>query len=446
MKLPTTNRCAAGFLIVLAGIFLCLDTGTPSATGQTAFKVAEVRKSVVFIRRIAPGLSPALGSGFLVSKEGVVYTNRHVIQPASGPVAGTIILVGVPSAKDPDVLDYFRAEVAYCPESSDKLDFAILKIAARKEYGEFRPLPLAEGKPELGSAAAALGYPVVKDSTPSLSLNKGSISATRVNLDDQDYYQTDAAVNPGNSGGPLVNEQGQAIGLITLKKVKADRIGFALPVSAVLAAAKQGQEKLAQLKPQPGPLDPKSLPTPAVIAPKAASWNVNQGEVKEGREVLSIDNNGGKYWLTSKEPLPVNFQLVIRCQVEFLQGKQKLQVSQRNFLRMVSVRFNTPDTGKDINERNGNLVQFTHSLIHLWKDGEEQKTERKGNPETPFTLTITRLDGDITISMDDEVLLKHHDPKPLKGGEKFSIGGFLSRLHLAEVSVMKLESADGNPK
>src|SRR5207302_4517562 len=135
--------------------------------------------------------------GFLVSKDGLVYTNRHVVQP-DRPAAGTAILVGVPAPDNADRLEYSKAEVVYCAGPHETLDFAVLKVAARPGYGDFAALPLSYEPLELGSKVAAIGYPYIKNDLPVLSFNQGHVSAARVPLAGQSFYQTDAAVNPGN--------------------------------------------------------------------------------------------------------------------------------------------------------------------------------------------------------------------------------------------------------
>jgi hypothetical protein len=98
------------------------------------------------------------------------------------------------------------------------------------------------------------------------------------------------------------------------------------------------------LKPIPGPLQLKDLPVLGGISAKKKSWEVSRGILREEKDNLMIDGDGGTYWLTSKEPLPENFQLVIPCQIEFLKGKQAIQKSQESILRMLSVRFGTEET------------------------------------------------------------------------------------------------------
>ena len=172
---------------------------------------------------------------------------------------------------------------------------------------------------------------------------------------------------------PSTRQLGRAVGIITFKKGNADNIGFALNLGEVKSAAEQAEQKAAQVKPVPGPLDPGDLPVIASIAPKKDNWDATGGELRENKGTLVLENNGGAYWVTSKTPLPQNFQLVVQCRIEFLKGNQQLQPSQRSMLRTLCVRFDTP--------------------------------------------------------------------QPLKGGQKFCLGGYLSRLHIGDVSVIKLEAA-----
>lgn len=424
-------RYAAGFSLV----FCWITVSAIAAAGD--FNVAEARKGVVFVRRITPGRETALGSGFLVSTDGVIYTSRHVIEPTDATARGTLILVGVPSAADPDDLDWFSASVAYRPTKAENLDFAILKITARQSYGPFHALPLSYEKLELGASVAVIGYPYIRENEAVLSFNKGSISSTRVRFSGKTYYQTDAAVNHGNSGGPLINGHGEAVGIVTLKEMNAENVGFALYLNEIRTTAEAAARHLDDLRAPIGPVDPRHLNLPVTIGPRAANWDAGAGRPRDEARRIVIDNHGGTYWLTSRVRLPDDFQLVVPCAVEYLQGSAPVGAEPRN-LRNIYVRF-AADPQAPVPQGGGYLVRFSHAALTLYRDGKPVKSVAQGNTQQkPLTLSITKQLGDFEIAVDGRVLLRWHDPRPLPVGRPFSVGGYLSRLSLGEVAVIDL--------
>ncbi|HUY33727.1 MAG TPA: serine protease [Pirellulales bacterium] len=425
------NRLPLVALSFVGLSFVGLNAPAP-ADGE--FNVAEARKSVVFVRRITPGRETALGSGFLVSPDGLIYTSRHVIRSSDPTAKGTLVLVGVPSAADPDDLDWFVAEVAHIA-GDDELDFALLKIAARDGYGKLRPLPLSLEKLELGASVAVIGYPYVRENQAVLSFNKGSVSATRIRFRGKSYYQTDAAVNHGNSGGPLLNARGEAVGIVTLKELDAENMGFALYLSEIDSAA-VAPSKFKHIHPTPGPIDLGQLRLPVTVAPVAANWEASAGRPREEGGRVVHDNRGALFWLTSRAPLPDDFQLVVHCAVEYLLGNQKFDVGQRPSQRNVYIRFGaTP--GKAA--WSGYQVQFGHTALVLSREGKIVKKIAQGNTANKeFRLAVTKQRGRIEVAVDGKTLLEYDDPHPLAVAGAFSIGGYLSRLHLGEVTVIDL--------
>jgi serine protease Do len=210
------------FSVVILCFLLALAATPARAADPPAFNVADARKAVVCIRRISPGLSESGGTGFLVSADGVIYTNRHVVGRAEAEGA-VKLLVGVAAPTNAETLEYFPAEVVYVADD-DGPDFAVLKIAAA-DGRKFPTLALATRKLELGAGVAVLGFPKGLGEGPVLSLTKGNVSATSVRRGEHRFYQTDAAVNPGNSGGPMLNTAGEVVGLVTLKNFEADNMG-----------------------------------------------------------------------------------------------------------------------------------------------------------------------------------------------------------------------------
>jgi Do/DeqQ family serine protease len=163
----------------------------------------------------------ALGSGFLINKDGHIITNNHVIDGADKI-----------SVKLYNGIEYEAKVVGVDPET----DIALIKINAKKT------LPFAylgdSSKSDVGEWVVAIGNPVGQSNT----VTAGIISAKGRIVPDvnvySDFIQTDAAINPGNSGGPLVNINGEVIGVNTainrrMGAVPIEGIGFAIPIDNI---------------------------------------------------------------------------------------------------------------------------------------------------------------------------------------------------------------------
>ena len=162
------------------------------------------------------------GSGFLISSDGLVVTNNHVIDGASK----VQIRVG-----DRDYL----AEVKGIDAATD---LALLKVDAG------HPLPYLElgdsDRLRVGDWVLVAGSPLNLDQT----VTTGVVSAKnrQIGINDRSfeaYLQTDAAINFGNSGGPLVNLAGEVVGIATAINAGAENIGFAVPVNTLKAILAQ---------------------------------------------------------------------------------------------------------------------------------------------------------------------------------------------------------------
>ncbi len=173
-----------------------------------------------FFRRFFEGPAPvprrsALGTGFVVSPDGYVVTNNHVI------TQGEAILVRLPDQRE------FRARVA----GSDRLtDIALLKI----EAGGLPTIVFGDSdRVEVGTPVMAIGNPFGLEQT----VTTGIVSAKERFIGAGPYdnfIQTDASINPGNSGGPLVDSRGALIGITTAIFSRTGGwmgIGFATPVN-----------------------------------------------------------------------------------------------------------------------------------------------------------------------------------------------------------------------
>jgi len=166
---------------------------------------------------------PSLGSGFVISTDGYIVTNNHVVEDVDS------IKVAFEDGSE------LEAEVI---GRDPKTDIALIRVKPEKEL-----FALALGDSSVvrpGEWVVAIGNPFGLEHT----VTAGIVSAKHRVIGQgsyDDYIQTDAAINPGNSGGPLLNLKGEVIGINTAINPRANTIGFAVPIN-------MAKEVLPQLK------------------------------------------------------------------------------------------------------------------------------------------------------------------------------------------------------
>jgi S1-C subfamily serine protease len=187
------------------------------AFGQTVLTTSQIAKRVspsVVVIQGKTDSGDVLGSGFIVSKDGKVVTNLHVIrdmkttkvQLADGKVFNSLSVLAV----------------------DERRDLAIIKVSGVN----LTALPLGESdNVTVGEPVVVVGSPLGLDAT----VTAGILSAIRDSGDGYKLLQTDAAVNHGNSGGPLVNANGLAIGVVSsiVRSDSAQGLNFAVPINYV---------------------------------------------------------------------------------------------------------------------------------------------------------------------------------------------------------------------
>lgn len=232
------------------------------------------------------------GSGFIYTENGYVITNQHVVEGAAK------LKVSLHSGKTVDAV-LIGADI--------QTDVAVLRI----ETQGLKALPIGDSsKMRVGEFVLAIGDPISADEL-SGSVTFGILSALsrEINIEGfvNEYMQTDAAVNPGNSGGPLINMRGEVIGVTSAKYVSAgvdesgqnissEGIGFALPINNVVEIAASLIENGSTVRPGIGVTIVTYLePTALIKTPGVYIYSVSEGGpaeeagIKAGDRLVSMN-------------------------------------------------------------------------------------------------------------------------------------------------------------
>jgi S1-C subfamily serine protease len=203
-------RIRASALLVAITIVVA---SAPAFSQSFADVVQATQASVAFV--LATGDEQVSGSAFVVDPGGVLVTALHVI--ADAREVSVLLPGGLP-----EPTNVLAVNIPH--------DLAVLKISK----SGLPALRLADSNaPKVGAEVIVLGYPLAKTFGPSdvtFTATRGIVSALR-----PDYVQVDASMNPGVSGGPVLDTQGQVIGVADrgFRPAVAQNVNFAVPVSAV---------------------------------------------------------------------------------------------------------------------------------------------------------------------------------------------------------------------
>lgn len=223
-----------------------LALGLVSAAQAQSLSPAEIERisaSVVMILAVRNGEVFSQGTGTIVDSRGTIYTNRHVIEGAD-----ELAIFMLEDANERPVLRYYASEVA----TFEDLDFSVLQIDRNERGNLVSPaqlnlpaIALTRREAVRGERVYIFGYPGTGDGylvvTSGLitTIQNGNIGGTRQPV----WYQTDAEISPGNSGGLAVSLEGKLIGIptsVNLEERTLGRLGGILPFRAVQALVESG--------------------------------------------------------------------------------------------------------------------------------------------------------------------------------------------------------------
>lgn len=230
MRFVTQNSILAFLLIFLLGGLVGAGFFGAQLSAQTIDEMLMIEEAIVStVNQVSPsvvsivaefdGQGLGTGSGFIVTGDGWIITNKHVLGGADGF-----------SILTQEGQEYPVTEIIRDPNQ----DLAVMKIEATG----LDPLPLGDSdRVRLGQTAIAIGNALGSlNNTVSVGVISGTERSVFITEDGNtlsfdNLLQTDAAINPGNSGGPLLNLRGEVVGINTAVARDAENIGFAIPIN-----------------------------------------------------------------------------------------------------------------------------------------------------------------------------------------------------------------------
>ena len=335
--------------------------------------------------------STALGSGFIIDAKGIVVTNNHVIQDAED------IIVRVNGDKE------FTAKVIGADPLSD---IAVLQLDTKEKF-----IPVKFGnsdKARIGDWVIAIGNPFGLGGTVTsgiISARNRSIGLSRY----EDFIQTDASINSGNSGGPLFDMNGDVIGINTaiLGRSGSIGIGFSIPSNSAKIVIDQliefGETKrgwlgvrIQDVTKEIAEVEKLDKPRGALVASVAENSPSDKAGVKAGDIILQF--NGEK--ISEMKQLPI---IVARTEV----GKKVIVKIWRNKKEITKeITLGRLETSEDFKvaekskpKKELNIDNLKISVREITKDD----IKSRNLPNQTSGLVITKIDNDSPLKNSIEV-------------------------------------------
>jgi hypothetical protein len=300
---------SARWFCALAVLLLMLRQCPAADETSWRVKVGQTAKAATALVEVKP--RGAYGSAFCILPSGLFLTNAHVVQlpgplPANFPAPPVeITLVLNPGLKTQ------KAYPAKVVRSDKELDLALLRIDGVKDLPTLA-LGSDEKLNELEEVVAC-GFPFGialapdRKEYPSVSINAGSITSLRRHGDHLQRIQLDVALNPGNSGGPVLDQNGKVVGVV-VAGVQGSGVNFAIPVSQVAGFIARPDVQFVPPKLDAGNFDkPVTFEvqvSPLVPSPAPLTVDLTLKPARGGTErTFHMEAAEGKYRATAV-PLP----------------------------------------------------------------------------------------------------------------------------------------------
>jgi len=330
--------------------------------------------------------SSALGSGFIIDEKGIVVTNNHVITDAED------IIVRVNGDKE------FKAKVIGADPLSD---IAVLQLETTEK---FVPVKFGDSdKARIGDWVIAIGNPFGLGGTVTsgiISARNRSIGLSRY----EDYIQTDASINSGNSGGPLFDMKGDVIGINTaiLGRSGSIGIGFSIPSNSAKIVIDQliefGETKrgwlgvrIQDVTKEIAEVENLDEPRGALVASVAPNSPSEKAGVKAGDIILEF--NGEK--IQEMKELPI---IVARTEVG-KKVKVKIWRNKKEIIKTITLgRLETSEDFK-VAEKNTPLKEERIEKLKITvKQLSKEDIKTRNLPNQTSGLVITQIDSDSPLN------------------------------------------------